>query len=258
MGGHPDTTGIRNVDYFISSVLIEPPDADAHYSEKLVRLTAATAFYDPPNLPSPLKDRQTLGLPVSGSLYVCPMMLQKIHPDFDKAVEKLLQADPGGYVIFFNHPNAGWESDLKRRFDRTIAAPQRERVLFLSWIKDYADFVSLNALADVVLDPFHFGIGTTAIASFAVGTPIVTLPGEFMRGRVGLFYSRLLDAPEFVASDLDDYVAKAVRMATDREWRNRVSEKIRANRHHFYENRQAIEDLTKFFVGLTATEGAVT
>jgi predicted O-linked N-acetylglucosamine transferase (SPINDLY family) len=186
------------------------------------------------------------------------MMLQKIHPDFDEAVARLLQADPSGYVVFFEHEYAGWEKDLRRRFDRTIPMPQRERVLFLPWIKDYTDFVNLNALADVVLDPFHFGIGSTAIATFAVGTPIVTLPGEFMRGRVGLFYSHLLDVPEFVAVDVDDYVAKALRLATDREWRARVSEKIKAGRHLFYENQNAIDDLAKFFVGLVLAEGLPT
>ena len=36
--GHPDTSGLPTIDYFLSSDLMEPPDADDHYTEKLIRL----------------------------------------------------------------------------------------------------------------------------------------------------------------------------------------------------------------------------
>ena len=38
LGGHPETTGIKNVDYFLSPGLAEPADSEEHYSETLVRL----------------------------------------------------------------------------------------------------------------------------------------------------------------------------------------------------------------------------
>jgi predicted O-linked N-acetylglucosamine transferase (SPINDLY family) len=34
--GHPSTTGLPTIDYFLSAEALEPPDAAAHYSEKLV------------------------------------------------------------------------------------------------------------------------------------------------------------------------------------------------------------------------------
>ena len=36
--GHPVTTGIPALDYFVSSELLEPDGAEAHYAERLVRL----------------------------------------------------------------------------------------------------------------------------------------------------------------------------------------------------------------------------
>jgi predicted O-linked N-acetylglucosamine transferase (SPINDLY family) len=36
--GHPVTTGIPTLDYFISGADLEPTDVDGHYTEKLVRL----------------------------------------------------------------------------------------------------------------------------------------------------------------------------------------------------------------------------
>ena len=36
--GHPETSGLPTIDYFLSSDLMEPLDAARHYTERLVRL----------------------------------------------------------------------------------------------------------------------------------------------------------------------------------------------------------------------------
>src|SRR5581483_7836844 len=36
--GHPETTGLPTIDAYLSAEAFEPADADAHYSERLVRL----------------------------------------------------------------------------------------------------------------------------------------------------------------------------------------------------------------------------
>ncbi len=47
--GHPVTTGIPNMDYFISSEFLEPPGAQDHYSEQLVLLKRLPVYYYPRN-----------------------------------------------------------------------------------------------------------------------------------------------------------------------------------------------------------------
>src|SRR5207237_3541625 len=48
--GHPDTTGVAAVDYFVSSDLFEPANAAEHYSERLFLLQNAgtLAYYSRP------------------------------------------------------------------------------------------------------------------------------------------------------------------------------------------------------------------
>jgi protein O-GlcNAc transferase len=48
LGGHPVTTGIANIDYYLSSDLAEPVDADSHYSEKLIRLPFGAFYFERP------------------------------------------------------------------------------------------------------------------------------------------------------------------------------------------------------------------
>ena len=49
--GHPVTSGIPNIDYFISSTLLELPGAESQYTERLVTLENLPTYYYPPKRP---------------------------------------------------------------------------------------------------------------------------------------------------------------------------------------------------------------
>lgn len=248
LGGHPVTTGIGAMDYFLSSAMAEPENAENHYSEQLVRLPLGCFYFKPAQLPPVFKTRAELGLPTEGRVYLCPMVLHKLHPDFDEAMTRILQLDPAGYVVLVaDKQHASWQKLLQMRLQKTVPQDVRDRIIFIPWVSNPQDFVSLNKAADVVIDPFHFGMGTTAIATCSVGTPFVTKPGEFMRGRVALFYAKTLDVMECVAVDTEDYAAKAVAIATDPVLRKSIQAKILANNSVLFENPKPIADLVEFF-----------
>ena len=45
--GHPDTSGMHTLDYYLSSDLMEPDDAIEHYTERLIRLPNLSIYYEP-------------------------------------------------------------------------------------------------------------------------------------------------------------------------------------------------------------------
>ncbi len=244
MGGHPDTTGIDTVDYFLSSASIEPPEGDQHYSEKLVRLNTPPFRFSRSVLTATPKSRSELGLPSDGHIYFCPMMLQKLHPDFDNAINGILEKDRDGYVVLcesFQH--ARWGELVRNRLDKAVRSENRARVRFIPWITDSQDFLQTIASSDILIDPFHFGIGTTAAIAFSAGTPLVTLPGEFMRGRGGLLYCNLLELPECVASTPEEYVELAVKLVLDKELNSAVRRKIQANSAILFRNDQSATEV---------------
>jgi len=248
LGGHPDTTGISTMDYFLSSELTELPEADDHYSEKLLRLPISTFYFQRPQFPLTAfgykKTRADFGLPAAGRLYLCPTKLHKVHPDFDAALGRILELDPTGHVVLFKEPQfAAWSNQLAARFARTLPEALRKRIVFAPWIVDALDFANVNMLADVILDPFHFGIGSTAMTTCAVGVPTVTLPSRFLRGRTGHFFCTLLDLPECIAVDAEDYARKAVSIATNRDLRTELGSRILRNNHVLYDNMRPIHDL---------------
>lgn len=259
LGGHPVTTGVANVDHFVSVASIEPAGADDHYSERLIRLPLPLAYFERPTVPARLRTRAELGLPEDRHVYMCPMKLQKIHPDFDEAISEILQLDDKGVVVLFEDDvHSYWKDALIGRFERTIQAEWRQRILFLPWLKDADAFFSAIAAADVVLDPFHFGLGSTAAVIAAAGTPLVTLAGAFMRGLVGAHYCRMLGAEECIANRPDEYVRIAVTIANDPQLRERLVAKVCDNCAFLYQSRDAGEVLADLLRSLAQVEAEST
>lgn len=241
MAGHPVTTGVPAVDYYISAASMEPEGAQLHYTERLVQLAGPPTYMTRPTV-----DRQavTRPSPSDATLYVCPMMLQKVHPDFDPAIGEILRRDERGRVIFFRDDRRRWHEPLARRL--AAALPDViDRVHFIEPIppEQFAGFLSA---ADVLLDTFHFGAGTTSYIALAAGTPIVTWPSEFMRGRVLLGCLQTLDLDETVARDAEDYVARAVRLGTDRQWQAHVRARIAERADAIFDDRTMIDEVGRF------------
>lgn len=245
--GHPVTTGVPNVDYFISSKLVEPIEADDHYCETLVRLDTLPSYYEKPEVTHPLKSRQELtGLTDADHLYLCPQSAFKFHPDFDPLLGEILRRDPQGHLVLLKHYAPQIDAQLKARFENTIP----DVVSRIHWVDRMprADFLNLMAVADVMLDPLHFGSGNTCYESFAVGTPVVTLPGPYMRGRVVAGCHQKMGLETGTVDSPEAYIALAVRLGTDPDFRNTLRQRILQSNDALYCDLGAVRELESFFL----------
>jgi|CXWL01.1.fsa_nt_gi predicted O-linked N-acetylglucosamine transferase (SPINDLY family) len=249
MWGHPVTSGIPNIDYFVSSSLIEPEGAAAHYSETLISLDALPAYIERPALPVSPKSRAALGLPQDRHLYACPTMLQKLHPDFDLAIAGILRRDPVAEILLFRDSRfAHWHEKVLERLTASIPDVVH-RVRFLPWLSP-DDLMSVLMAADVVLDTFHFGAATTTFLVLATGTPIVTLPAAYARGRATLGLYRKIGVMDCVASTPEEYVDLAVRIAADKECRNRLRARILERCGTLYRDADLVSQMTAMLLRL--------
>jgi predicted O-linked N-acetylglucosamine transferase (SPINDLY family) len=107
-------------------------------------------------------------------------------------------------------------------------------------------------IADVLLDPFHWSGGNISHDALAFGTPIVTLPGAYMRGRVTCGCYKQMGVMDCVASTMEEYVALAVRLGTDSACREQVKAKILAANGALYENINAVREMERFFLDAVA------
>ncbi len=245
MLGHPVTSGIPVIDHFISSALFEREDAQAHYSERLVKLDSLPVFIPRPLPPAAPKTRAQLGLPVGRTLYACPMMLHKFHPDFDAAMAEILRRDPRGEILLFRDARYPRRHEaLQRRFAAAhgdVAA----RLRFLPWA-NLEDLMHVIRLSEVVIDTFHFSAGTTAFLVLALGTPLITLPGDYVRGRPTYGCYLKMGMMDCVARDPAHYVELAVRAGTDAPFREALRERILASCGTLFSDPAAAAELAAF------------
>lgn len=246
--GHPDTTGIRNMDYWVSNDLFEPDEADAHYSEKLFLLhnLGTLAYYYRPKLPERLKARDAFGLPEDARLYLCPQALFKFHPDFDAILGGILRADPKGKVVLIESKAERWVKLQMARF-RNSMPDVCERVIFVPRQKGL-DFLNLLAVSDVMLDTIHFNGMNSSLEGFAAGTPIVTMPTEFQRGRHTSGMYRKMGMDECIARTPEEYINIAVRLGCDPEFRRHVKQRIAEHSNVLYEDMNVVREFERFFV----------
>jgi predicted O-linked N-acetylglucosamine transferase (SPINDLY family) len=246
MHGHPVTTGIPTIDYFISSEFLEIDDSDEQYSETLVRLKGLPYYYSRPSLPAVPKNKADLGLPETGTLYVCPMMLFKIHPSFDEAVAAILRRDPSAkFILFQDKRTLALHEALLARYRKTMP-DVTDRIIFLPFASK-EDFLSILMQCDVALDNFGLSGGTTVLQILATGLPIVTKPSQTSRGRWTYTFYKTMDLMDCVASSLDEYVDLAVRLGTDQVFHDRIKSKILKRNGAVFENPEMLDAMAAFF-----------
>ncbi|HEY8574048.1 tetratricopeptide repeat protein [Phenylobacterium sp.] len=251
--GHPDTTGLHTLDYFVSADAIEAEGAEAHYTERLVRLPRLPCFYD--GLPRVTRQgRRALGLPDTGALYGCLQSLFKLHPDFDAMLAAIAAGDPAGRIVFVEGRYPRWREMLQARW---AAHPGlNERVLFLPRAP-LAKFLAIVAEMDVLLDPPHFGSGNTLYEAMGLGRPIVTWPSAFARGRiVAAAYHQMGIANPPIAGRPEDYAGLALALAADPDRRARMAQDLSAGAaRDLYRDQAAVRAFERFLEAAVAAAG---
>ena len=248
--GHPVTSGFPTIDYFLSSDRMEPAGAEAHYTERLVRLPNLSICYQPADdvPPVPL-DRAQLGLRAGAIVFWCCQSLPKYLPQFDEVFARIAAAVGDCQFTFIEFGGGPRITDLFRaRLDRAFArlglSAADHCVLLPRLAPDR--FVAAIGQCDILLDSIGWSGCNSTLESLAHDLPIVTLAGAFMRGRHTAAILEMMGVAETIARSLDDYVAIAIRLGRDETARAAVRATIAANKQRVYGDRTCIAALEDF------------
>lgn len=247
--GHPVTTGMPTIDYYLSCDAAEPEGAEEHYTEQLVRLGGLPFYYRRPARPEPFGSRRDFDLPEDATIYFLAQNLFKIHPNMDCALATILRRDPKGLILLLEGQDRKWGGILRNRFERTIGKDVA-RIRFLPR-QTHENYMRLLALSDVSLDSFPFCGGNTTYQALAMGTPVVTLPGDYLRGRLSLAIYQHMGMMDCVAKDANDFANIALRLGTNSAFCSQVEKQIQNGCDKIFEDPIFLEDAQRFL--LTAT-----
>ncbi len=207
--GHPETTGSPNIDYFISSKLLEInyQEAKEHYTEKLILCDYLPMYLSKPNLKKISDDEIK-----SNNIYSCPQTLFKLHPDFDEVIFKILEKDKKANIFFIKDKNEILYKKIFVRFKEKKLSGF-DRINFINQMGQL-DYIHHCGRASVLLDPLYFGSGNSFHDSMIYGTPTVTMPTKYLRTKIveGAYKQMKIVNPP-VVNNINDYVSVAVEIA---------------------------------------------
>jgi protein O-GlcNAc transferase len=247
--GHPDTSGLRTIDYYLSSHLMEPPDANDHYTEELIRLPNLSICYEPPPIRPVQADRAYFGLREERVVFLCSQSLFKYLPQYDEVFPRIAsEIGPCQFAFlnFVKSPQLGerFKLRLERSFCR-FGLKCSDYVTLLPHL-DPPHYRALNHLADVFLDSIGWSGCNSTLEALACDLPIVTMPGTLMRARHTHAILKMMGCGEMEARDLDEYIAIAKTIGTDPDHRRYLSERISQHKQLAYNDKACISGLGRF------------
>jgi len=225
--GFPATMGRAFIDYIIADGRLIPPELEAAYGEKVVRLPDSYQVNDRQRrIADRTPSRAEMGLPERGFVFCSFNNSYKIRPAvFDVWMRLMRQVE--GSVLWLLQDNPAAVANLRRYAEeRGVAA---DRLVFAPRLP-LDEHLARHRLADLFLDTFPVNAHTTASDALWGGLPLVTMSGEPFVSRVAASLLAAVGLSELITDNLGDYEALALKLATTPELLAGVRAKLAANR----------------------------
>ncbi len=153
----------------------------------------------------------------------------KISPRCLTAWRQIMDAAPHA-VLAFSPVYANDEPSIRRVTG--AAGIDGARLRFIASGATDGEQRARYQLTDAVLDTFPYAGGDTTLAALDRDLPVVTLKGKRNAERVGASILTHLGMKDLICNSEAEYVACAIRMATDKSWHHSLRTRIADARQH--------------------------
>ena len=246
--GHPITSGLKNIDYYFSSQLMEEKYSQKHYTEKLINLPGIGVDYNHPDI-STIKKPKILNKS-NKIIFLNLQSLFKLLPQDDHIYIDILKKQPKSCFWFMEGEQNSITSIFKKRIFKLFQNHDllfNEYFIFHPRCRQHIEFLGLIEQSDIILDSFNWSGCNTSFDAISLNKPIVTCPSRFMRGRHTYSFLKKLNIDETIANSKEDYVKIAIKLANDINFRNDISNKIKKNKNKLFNDDKPIRFLENFF-----------
>ncbi|MEG3838990.1 class I SAM-dependent methyltransferase [Microcoleus sp. herbarium14] len=240
----PVTTGMRHIDYYISSKLTElENDTQNHYIENLVKLDVPAQCFDFGTEEQLIKtisfQRETTGIPQNAVVYISGANFFKILPEVEETWIKIIAGVPDAVLVLYPF-NPNWApiypvTAFKQRLVATLAkyGLDADRLILLDAVPNRADVKERLKVADIYLDSYPYAGMTSLIDPLEIGLPTVVMSGNYARSNMGASLLRELQMPDLIADSEESYIDLAIALGTNPDLRQQkstcIKQKMQAN-----------------------------
>lgn len=212
--GYPDTALGIDSDYIIGDRIVTPKSSAAYFGEKFCWMPDSYMPNDPNGRPAvqPVS-RSVHGLPEDRFVFASFNTPKKITPEVIAAWAEILARAPES-VLWISCRVAIAEQNIARRLE-TLGI-DGSRIIFAPVARSHDEHLLRLRAADLALDTFPYNGHATTADCLWMGLPVLTVKGGNFAGRVSESQLLAIGLGDLVADDRDDYVDRAVRLATGR------------------------------------------
>ncbi|QLE54862.1 hypothetical protein [Nostoc sp. TCL26-01] len=234
----PVTTGMRHIDYYLSSKLSEVEEnAQQHYTEKLITLDIPPQCFDFATEEQILLtkniSRESLGIDQTAIVYASGANYYKIIPEQEVTWAKIIASVPNSVLLLYPF-NPNWSSSypcvvFRKRIVNTFAeyGLSEDRLLILEPAPNRADVKARLQLCDIYLDSYPYSGMTSLIDPLEVALPIIVRETETSRSRKGASLLREMGIDDLITDSEAAYIQLAVTLGNNPELRQQKSAQIR-------------------------------
>jgi predicted O-linked N-acetylglucosamine transferase (SPINDLY family) len=239
--GYLGTSGSDFVDYIIADDIVLPPESAVNYTERIIRMPH---FMVTSLLPMAEQhpSRADVGLANEGFVFCSFNQPYKLDRKTFGAWMEILRRVPGSRLWMYAPDSELCGGNLKREAVRLNVDPDR---LVFAGRESMVRHLARMSLADLALDPFHISGGATSVATLNASIPILTLRGQSFLARMGSSINVRLGMADLDCADPEQYVAKAVELATNPTELAAVKDRLTVARstHRFFNTQAFVRSL---------------
>jgi predicted O-linked N-acetylglucosamine transferase (SPINDLY family) len=240
--GYPGSCGADFVDYIVGDRVVTPLEAQADFSEHIAQLPHCYQPNDSQRPCPPALSRAECGLPEHAFVFASFNQAYKIVPEVFAAWCRIT-ASRADAVLWLMVPEAETQARLRAAAVDHGLAP--ERLVFAPFLHIDKHRARLPNV-DLALDTFPCGGHTTASDALWAGVPVLALQGQAFASRVAASLLVTLGVPELVCTDLDQYIERAVTLATGSDELAALRQRVQTGRSDspLFDGRRFARDLT--------------
>ncbi|MAR07705.1 MAG: hypothetical protein CL862_11470 [Cyanobium sp. NAT70] len=210
--GSPSSTGLDEMDYWLTDHVIHPAGTTEPSSERKFRLDRCWMAYTPKETSAEI----TTNLSDAPFTFGVINHIGKHSADFIKAWVRILDLLPESRLIVKSLEFDDADLRLKVLDLLKTKGLDRERLLLLGKTRTFDEHLATYNLIDLCLDPFPYTGGTSTCDALLMGTPLITLAGEGLRERMSASMLASINRNEWVTASQEEYIELAYEMSTQR------------------------------------------
>ena len=251
--GHPISTGSPEIDYFISSDLMEPAYKDNEnldYSENLIKLNGLGIDFSPKIFP---KHTSFVNFNEKREKLIIIQSLFKILPEDMTIYFKILEQNNSVNFTFIkdqsNEVTNKFINILKNKFsvyfkNNLNSFSFEKKIIFLNTMNRKEFIQNINNY-HIVLDTFNWSGGNTHLEALLSGIPVVTMPGKYMRSRHTFAFLKKINQLNLIAEDKKHYCEIVKKLLNNDDFYRSTVSKINKNNFLLY-NSSSYNDFKNF------------